>query len=71
MVSGDGRLVAFSTRNEFVVGGDAGLFSDILRLNLRTGRYVGFSSFAGNLVASDLVPNDTNELSEVSAWHAE
>jgi Tol biopolymer transport system component len=86
VISGDGRFVAFSTRNEFVVDGDEGFYSDIFRLDLvtghfemvtvavdggpadeesfipslsRTGRYVGFSSFASNLVAGDSIGSDT------------
>jgi Tol biopolymer transport system component len=86
VVSGNGRFVAFSTRNRFVVSGDRGHLSDIFRLNLETGRfrkvtlahtgrnaddesfipslshsgrYVGFMSFADNLVRGDAAGADT------------
>ena len=80
VISGDGRVVAFSTRNPYVAPGDRGHHSDVFRLNLRTGRFVrvsvaprdrvangesfipslsrtgrfvGFSSFADNLVPEE------------------
>lgn len=86
VVSGNGRFVAFSTRNRFVVSGDRGHLSDIFRLDLDTGRfrkvtlshtgrnaddesfipslsysgrYVGFMSFADDLVHGDAGGADT------------
>ncbi|HJR39641.1 MAG TPA: hypothetical protein VJ819_14765 [Nocardioidaceae bacterium] len=86
VISGNGKFVAFSTANQFVVDEDEGSWSDIFRLNLvtgrfalvtvardggpadehsfipslsHTGRYVGFSSFAGNLAAGESAGSDT------------
>ena len=80
VISGDGRVVAFTTRNRYVAPGDHGHHCDVFRLNLRTGRFVrvsvaprsrvangesfipslsrtgrfvGFSSFADNLVPEE------------------
>lgn len=39
VVSGDGRFVAFSTRNRFIVPGDRGHLADVFRLNLASGRF--------------------------------
>lgn len=85
VISGNGRFVAFSTMNPYVVPGDRGHVVDIFRLDLQTGRfrkattaldgapadndsfipslsrsgrYVGFSSFASNLTESDLAGSD-------------
>ena len=39
VISGNGKFVAFSTANQFVVDEDEGSWSDIFRLNLVTGRF--------------------------------